>query len=316
MAAESVHQDAKSAAAAYWARFQNDKKTIHSDLGAVVPTAPDAADALDRINTRLSEMEKEYTAAMGVLSAYDQRQCGEQLRELSAAYSAKRAELKPKSKFAFKSKKPAETKAAEAISEAPAKPPVQPAPPAAARQASRPEPPPGSISFSNLQDELITLTLDQFSQPRGDVYLSALKRCVVDLRLLGGGASVSRVQADGIEGCTVLTGNVGGSVLIYGSKDTVWAIRSQQVRIHDAIDTDFYLLVASKPIIETSRGLRFAPLGPDSAGTINRWSEVEDFNWLRKQASPNWCVVDDGERIQDFDALIAGKKAGRPGPEQ
>jgi hypothetical protein len=71
-----------------------------------------------------------------------------------------------------------------------------------------------------------------------------------------------------------------------------------QVRIHDAAQTDFYLNVGSKPIIESSQALRFAPFS-NSEKEKNFWSEVEDFNWLRQAHSPNWALMPEDATIAD-----------------
>lgn len=86
-----------------------------------------------------------------------------------------------------------------------------------------------------------------------------------------------------------------------------------KVRIHDAVDTDFYLQVGSKPIIESCSSLRFAPYQSATSTEEqprNFWNEVEDFNWLRQQASPNWAVVEEAERVEDIDGLFEKAKEG------
>lgn len=107
-----------------------------------------------------------------------------------------------------------------------------------------------------------------------------------------------------------MTGTLSGSALIYGTTGTLWIIVSQQVRIHDALDADFYLKVGSKPIIETCRNLGFAPYLGGEPSERNLWAEVEDFNWLRQQPSPNWTVITEPERISDVDGLFARAKEG------
>ncbi len=71
-----------------------------------------------------------------------------------------------------------------------------------------------------------------------------------------------------------------------------------QVRIHDATQTDFYLNVGSKPIIESSKELLFAPYS-NSEKEKNFWNEVEDFNWLRQAQSPNWALMPEDARLAD-----------------
>lgn len=98
------------------------------------------------------------------------------------------------------------------------------------------------------------------------------------------------------------------------------------MRIHSVSDSDVYLRVRSRPIIEHSAGLRFAPyaaeqlLGggsapppePVAAGQESQlaeqleaaqltedsglWASVDDFGWVKASASPHWCVLPEGER--------------------
>ena len=58
--------------------------------------------------------------------------------------------------------------------------------------------------------------------------------------------------------------------------------------------------------------MRFAPfprLPPSFHGAVeaaalnlaaNQWDQVDDFNWLKATASPNWCVLPENERRVDF----------------
>src|SRR5271170_1057486 len=68
--------------------------------------------------------------------------------------------------------------------------------------------------------------------------------------------------------------------------------------MHDSRDTDVYLSCSSRPIIENSTNIAFteypAVIGK-MIGVLDReeWlvkELVEDFNWLRKEHSPNWRI--------------------------
>ena len=83
---------------------------------------------------------------------------------------------------------------------------------------------------------------------------------------------------------------------------------TQQVRIHAAHRSDFYLRVKSHPIIEHSSGLCFAPYAPSYEGAgadlaaqglepdSGMWQQVNDFGWLRATPSPHWQVLPEGQR--------------------
>ncbi len=136
-----------------------------------------------------------------------------------------------------------------------------------------------------------------------------------------------------------------GSILIYDCVDCCLALASQQarlslyssfififisfihsfslqLRVHNALNSDFYLLTRSKPIIENCSGVRVAPynfeypelaahlqtyFGEDAAAasgnsggkqSSNLWCAVEDFNWPRTdEQSPNWSILSPEQRI-------------------
>ena len=109
--------------------------------------------------------------------------------------------------------------------------------------------------------------------------------------------------------CRVYTGPVTGSVLIEGVEDCVFVMASHQIRIHNAKSCDFYLRVRSRPIIEDSCGVRFAPYCLRYDGIeeelresrldeeTENWGNVDDFLCLRAVQWPNWCVLPENERV-------------------
>lgn len=77
-----------------------------------------------------------------------------------------------------------------------------------------------------------------------------------------------------------------------------------------------YLRVRSRPVIEHSSGLRFAPApldallpqAPQLAGHLaaaqlaaanELWRQVDDFGWVKASQSPNWAVLPEAERAGD-----------------
>lgn len=137
---------------------------------------------------------------------------------------------------------------------------------------------------------------------QGDFTLSDLENCRVYL--------IGRVRAlffYRIRNCQVFAGPVLGSVLIEDVSDSLFMLASHQIRIHLAKSTDFYLRVRSRPIIEDSIGVRFAPyrltydgieeeLKESALGEeTGNWANVDDFKWLRAIQSPNWCLIPEEE---------------------
>ncbi|KAK8717326.1 hypothetical protein V6N13_044598 [Hibiscus sabdariffa] len=112
-----------------------------------------------------------------------------------------------------------------------------------------------------------------------------------------------------LKNCKVYLGPVTGSILIEDVEGCIFVLASHQIRIHLAKRCDFSLRVRSRPIIEDSNIVRFAPYCLDYEGIemdlvkaglseeTGNWENVDDFKWLRAVQSPNWCVLPENERI-------------------
>ena len=152
-----------------------------------------------------------------------------------------------------------------------------------------------------------------------DVELRELKDCRL---FITGQPNVLHIR--GLDNCLVCIGPVSRSLLIRDCVDCTFAIACQQLRVHDAERTDFYLHVTSRAIIEDCAALRFAPfsweyseLDADFAAselsrTSNSWATPDDFEWLNPtKASPNWSVLPETERLTDWEAAPLKRECGR-----
>ena len=93
--------------------------------------------------------------------------------------------------------------------------------------------------------------------------------------------------------CTVVAVPLPGSIYVTECIDCTFVMGARQVRLHTSTGCDFYLHVASHPIVERCDGLRFAPypaLPAPLAGVVaaagldpsrNEWRQVDDFDWLK-----------------------------------
>ncbi|ERT02711.1 hypothetical protein HMPREF1624_01012 [Sporothrix schenckii ATCC 58251] len=153
--------------------------------------------------------------------------------------------------------------------------------------------------------------------------LTDLHNCVVDMSVPtsstargGGGAAFQSLMLRDIEHSLVVAGHVSGAVHITGLKNCVLVVAARQVRIHECDGVDVYLQCGSRPIIEDCRHMRFAPLpqpyaNDGSSEATNQWDQVDDFKWLRSDASPNWSVLPEAERLPD--TVWTGAVTGGPG---
>ncbi|CAE7040628.1 Tbcc [Symbiodinium natans] len=218
---------------------------------------------------------------------------------LAAEIAAKREQLAPRKKFSFKRRTPAPGSAPAGYSEAGTTgKPAETASGAAGEDAFLGE------RIAELRGERI---LRKPGDLEGrDVSLRDLEDCRIVLLDRVGALHVQQLTR-----CEVVVGAVSSSALIHFCKDCVFTLAVKQLRLHDSEKVALHLHTLSGPIIETSKRIAFAPLdlnwdtGADlltaaslgsSSGEDGVWSEVQDFNWLKRQASPNWRVVPPGRR--------------------
>lgn len=93
--------------------------------------------------------------------------------------------------------------------------------------------------------------------------------------------------------------------------------------MHESHNCNIYLFCASHPIIEDCTGLGFTSLpasfpsggvvGKDgqAAEVVNRFAEVDDFKWLKAEASPNWRVLREDELVDE--SVWRDVVPGKPG---
>jgi len=123
---------------------------------------------------------------------------------------------------------------------------------------------------------------------------------------------VGAVHCHNVHRCDIVIGAIGSSMLLYNCSDCTITIATKQLRLHDSERMLFHLHTLSGPVIEHSRRIAFAPhdvcypelaeqvtaatlgvLRPATGADDDRgpWADVQDFNWHKRQASPNWIVV-------------------------
>ena len=103
--------------------------------------------------------------------------------------------------------------------------------------------------------------------------------------------------------CQVFCGPVQGAAHIEKVDNSLLVLASHQIRIHSSHGSDFYIRVRSRPIIEYSTDIKFAPYAMNYRGLnadleetsiqneTGLWQNVDDFSWLRASQSPNWSII-------------------------
>ncbi|XP_065256701.1 tubulin-specific chaperone C [Emys orbicularis] len=296
------------------AAFSRERAAIEALLGPGPGQAEEEEDAagrpesLEEAAARLQGLQKLLTDSVRFLAPYEVRQAQEALSRLQGALTAKRQQLQPKKRFAFRARRK------EAESAPPAAPAgqlpaesVPPRAPAGQLPAEGEGSGPPLCGFS--QAEAQTLELGPSELLQRDVLLADLSDCRV---LLRGNPNTLRVRD--CRGCTVFCGPVSTSVLVDGCSDCLLVLACQQLRTHRTRDTRIYVQVTSRAIVEDCSGVRFAPYtwsypgiegDYESSGLDrgrNNWNLVDDFDWLaRDEPSPNWSVIPEQDRITQWD---------------
>eukprot|EP00927_Polykrikos_kofoidii_P034108 TRINITY_DN28938_c0_g1_i1.p1 TRINITY_DN28938_c0_g1~~TRINITY_DN28938_c0_g1_i1.p1 ORF type:complete len:425 (+),score=92.46 TRINITY_DN28938_c0_g1_i1:61-1335(+) len=158
-----------------------------------------------------------------------------------------------------------------------------------------------------------------------DVTLRSLRNCRVLLL-----DRIGALHCHDLESCELVLGAVGSSALLYGCRDCSLTMATKQLRLHDSERIAMHLRTLSGPVVERCRRILVAPFdlrypgveahvaaaslgclglgvgdavgpsgddshfgsGSDVVG--GAWSDVQDFNWHKRQASPNWRLVPAG----------------------
>ncbi|GAX81503.1 hypothetical protein CEUSTIGMA_g8931.t1 [Chlamydomonas eustigma] len=329
-------------------KFSNQLEAVKndaSDRGVSENTGP-IQEQLDLLTAEVLQMEKKVADGSYFLPTFDQKQCTATLSDLKQRIQTVRAELLPKRKFAF-NKKVSRVKGSDLSASAAVDSPLEATPVSAggtsatraggdAQVINGVADPQGSVPTSLLlpsstswipspQDALLiqegqgymglrnqVLVVNPQQVAGRDFVLIDLQDCQVYLM-----GHLPALRMTGLSRTTVVAGPVTGSCFVVGATHCKISLASYQVRIHSSSETDFYLRSRSKPIIEHSSKLRFAPLllecdsgavgveapcGHDgevkSLLTQHRLGEetrmfeqVEDFGWIKSSHSPNWSIL-------------------------
>ncbi|NP_001297783.1 tubulin-specific chaperone C [Esox lucius] len=263
-----------------------------------------ATQTLEEVTTRTQQLQKFLNDSMVFLPQYVLSRAQASLQKLQNSLAEKRDEILPKKRFAFRSRATNTPKAgppsADPVSVITSKDSAETAVDAGIS-------PPEQCGFSHFESQVLTKSGEEIKQQ--DVLLTHLTNCKV--RLLG---SPSTVHIKHIQNCEIFSGPVSSSVFVDHCTGSTLSFPCQQLRTHHTTNTQVYLHVTSRAIIEDCKEVRFAPLtwtypGLDEDFKVsgldrkrNNWNQVDDFNWLAVGTqSPNWSVIPEAERRTEWD---------------
>lgn len=285
----------------FFSAFNTERASIEELLSSCSGADRDVlTQRLEEATAKTLLLQKFLNDSMLFLTQYDLKQAQAALQKLQATIVEIREEGMPKKKFTFRARAKATEKAPAPVSDTPS-----PADPESTKVAGAA--PSKQCGFTNMDSVRLTKTAEEVWKQ--DVLLTHLTNCKV--RLFG---SPSTLHLKHIDGCEILCGPVCSSVFVDQCRNTTLAFPCQQLRTHNTVDTQVYVHVTSRAIIEDCRGVSFAPfswsyptLEEDFAASgldrnRNNWSQVDDFNWLALGTpSPNWTVIPEADRKTHWD---------------
>ena len=250
----------------------------------------------ESISQRTEHLQKYFTENSPAIPLYEVRKAQEHLAKLNKLSQEKRDELFPKKKFGFKSKQNM-TSLKDAIEIAAKAIPVE------TKNADSKVNVECTVTLRDLSDER-NYTKQETEINGQDVALINVKNSIVQIK---GNPSV--VHMSNIESSTILIGPITGPAFLNSIKNSKIVISSHQLRIHETYNTEFYINVGSRAIIENCKNVNFAPYAwtyPDLTKHIKmsaisfeglNWTSIDDFNWLSQgEKSPNWSFLDEGKQ--------------------
>ncbi|XP_072229998.1 tubulin-specific chaperone C [Leuresthes tenuis] len=260
---------------------------------------------LEEATAKTLLLQKFLNDSMLFLTQYELRQAQAALQKLQTTLAETREDSLPKKKFAFRARTKAADKASAQASDAP--PPDAGTPADSGVTKVDGAPASKQCGFSNMNNEFLTKSAEEIQSQ--DLLLTHLTNCKV--RLYG---SPNTLHLKHIDSCEILCGPVSTSVFIDHCRNSTLVFPCQQLRTHNTTDTQVYLHVTSRAIVEDCHGVSFAPFSW-SYPTLeedfsvsgldrnrNNWSQVDDFNWLAAGTpSPNWTVIPEGDRKTTWD---------------
>ena len=308
------------------ARFDAARATCERELRALMTEASSASSAsaerdetwmmgaLRETHARVCALHRDAAAASARASAYESRVMREEMRALGEMFERCKARVRPREKFRFASRGrrtrdggDAEAKKAEAKAEVDAETTTT-------ETTTRSNDGPGIRDRSN---ETIVAT---DATEEDDYALERLTDC--DVFVFG---ACRALRAYDLTRCRVYALAVSGSAHVENIVDSVFCVAARQLRAHGARRTRFHARVASRPVVEDSREVAFAPRvaledahaaaddallrkhGLDVENGL--WREVDDFLWLRASQSPHWRALEEDAR--DADARDIRERAAR-----
>ena len=265
-------------------KFDSIKQEIDLELDNLVKLSSPAEKKshLSAAQGRVNSLQDLLNDALSYLPAYDLRKSQDAVTTIHENIARIQQVCLPKKKFAFGKKKNAatnsnvtenkETLAAEKFAKYT-----------------------GDVIYENKSNQTLDIPKEEIHKK--DVLLKNLTNCTVNLH-----STIGTLHCTNCTNCTFSTGPISGSIFLESCNGSTYHVTCQQARIHTTHSATFHIHVTSKAIIEDCKELRFGKREQFYEGyeddlveaglcDTNNWDDVDDFNWLSKDPSPNWRTI-------------------------
>ena len=252
-------------------------------------------DALEEITSKIKLYREEFYNVMEFLPGYDKLQYSKNYEEKLEKVNNLKNKLFPKKKFAFSK---ANKKQNEAIKEK--------------KKESEEKTEEKIIEVS--ETDLVIKDLSDCNKKytkeeitgKNNILMENINNCNIYLLFDFKACYINKCSK-----CNIYLGSISGGTHITNCTESKIYLMTHQLRIHQTAKTHFYVLINSNPIIENSKENTFHPLkikydeyenNLKKSGLNeqnNKWSEVQDFQWLKKDKSPNF-EIDDSNQILEI----------------
>ncbi|CAG9864562.1 unnamed protein product [Phyllotreta striolata] len=242
---------------------------------------------------------QKYVAASNIfIRNYDVERCQNILQDLTLKSKRLEDELLPKKKFSFKNR----------AKQSPQATSIKPKSTDVVDNKIKIEPDKITTGFFDKRNETLTLSSTDLFQK--DITLENLESCTVILK-----GTPSTLHLNRLNDCKIFCGPVSTSVFAENCENSTLVIACQQLRLHGSKHTDIYLYVTSRAIMEDCSDISVAPYNWTYDGiaddfqsasfdsAANNWTSIDDFNWLNRKHSPNWKVIDESNRVTDWNLI-------------
>ncbi|KAJ5119789.1 Tubulin binding cofactor C [Penicillium atrosanguineum] len=136
--------------------------------------------------------------------------------------------------------------------------------------------------------------------------ITSLEHCIVDMSIpTVNSKPFASLTIKGVEESLLICGQVAGPAHITGVEHSILVVSCRQFRMHNCKDVDVYLSCSSNPIIEDCSNIRFGRIPKaysfrhDRPDHEDRWSQVEDFKWIKPEPSPNWSLLGSSDAVPE-----------------